>query len=55
MAEWLSSCVPLRWPRVLPVRILGMAMALLITGGLWGEDDEEEKRLATDVSSDATL
>ena len=23
MAEWLSLCAPLRWPRVSPVRILG--------------------------------
>ena len=30
MAKWLSSCTPLQWPRVLPVRILGMDMAPLI-------------------------
>ena len=30
MAEWLSSCTLLRWPRVLPIRILGMDLAPLI-------------------------
>ena len=30
VAEWLSSCTLLRWPRVSPVRILGTDMALLI-------------------------
>ncbi len=29
MAKWLSSCAPLQWPRVSPVRILGTDMALL--------------------------
>ena len=30
VAEWLSSCPPLWWPRVSPVRILGVDVALLI-------------------------
>ena len=30
VAEWLSSCAPLWWPRVLLVRILGVDMASLI-------------------------
>ena len=29
-AEWLSSCALLRWPRVLPVQILGANMASLV-------------------------
>ena len=32
MAEWLSSHILLRQPRVLPLRILGADMALLISG-----------------------
>ena len=30
VAEWLSSCAPLRWPRVLPVWIQSMDLAPLI-------------------------
>ena len=30
MAEWLSSCAPLPWPRVLPVWMLGTDMAPLV-------------------------
>ena len=30
MAEWLSSCAPLQWPRVLLVGILGADRAPLI-------------------------
>ena len=30
LAEWLSSYTPLWWPRVSPVRILGVDMAPLI-------------------------
>ena len=30
VAEWLSLHAPLRWPRVLSVRILGMDMAPLV-------------------------
>ena len=29
VAEWLSSCIPLRWPRVSPVRILAAHKAML--------------------------
>ena len=35
MAEWLSSCAPLQWPRVLPARILGADMVPLIRP-CWG-------------------
>ena len=30
VAEWLSLCALLQWPRLSPVRILGVDMALLI-------------------------
>ena len=30
MAEWVSSPALLRWPRVLPVQILGMDLAPLV-------------------------
>ena len=30
MDEWLSSCTPLRQPRISPVRILGTYMAPLV-------------------------
>ena len=35
VAEWLSSCAPLRWPRVLPVQILGTDLAPFIKP-CWG-------------------
>ena len=35
MAEWLSSLALLQWPRVSPVRILGVDLALLIRP-CWG-------------------
>ena len=30
VAEWLGSCALLQWPRVSPVQILGVDLALLI-------------------------
>ena len=35
VAEWLSSCAPLQWPRVLLVQILGTDMVPLISPS-WG-------------------